>query len=137
MRDWQWVSEVVGVEKVTDGDTFWLRLDVGFRQQQLTEVRLLGFDTPELYRPKSDLERDKAREAKGTVETWFDDLLPLDSVSVWVRTEKDPDSFGRWLGEVFALNAEGEQVSHLGEFLVSLDLASRWPTRWRDQFDVT
>lgn len=135
MIDFDWAFEVIGVYKVTDGDTFWLHLDVGFRQQQLTEIRLLDFDTPELYRPKSDFEREKAREAKAMVEEWFEHVLAQEDSEVWVRTEKDPDSFGRWLGEVVVFDSSG-MIAHLGESLRGVDLASRWPTRWREEFDT-
>lgn len=131
-----WQFKVVGVEKITDGDTYWLRLDVGFRQTQLTHLRLLDYDTPELFRPQSDYERGEARRAKEVVEEWF--LFINDpSTTVVVRTENDPDSFGRWLGEFTAHKEDGELHvnGHLGRHLSNLMLASEWPLRWREVFD--
>lgn len=127
-----WVFQVVGVEKVTDGDTFWLRLDVGFRQTQLTHLRLMDYDTPELYRPQSDFERDEARRARNFVIHWLDAYMDQ---GIRARTEKDPDAFGRWLVTLDVPHEDGV-TSHLGQELQDLGLASLWPTRWREEFDA-
>lgn len=123
----EYVYRLDRVERVVDGDTYWLHLDVGFRQTQLTHVRLDGFDTPELFRPENDHEAAKAREAREFVVAWLGEDGP-----VYVHTRKDPDSFGRWLGVVFRDGPDDTWVS-MGEQLAAQGLASVWPTRWREE----
>ncbi len=116
------VTEIV---KITDGDTYWLRVDVGFRQSMLVHTRLNEWDTPEIYRGSS-YERERGKVARDFAEHWmrssFDDLH--------IQTYKDPDSFGRWLADVFIPSG-----ASLGKVLGELDLATQWPTRWRDVYD--
>lgn len=126
MTDREYVYRVESVEKVTDGDTFWLHLDVGFRQTQLTHIRLAGFDCPE-RNSGSAYEKERARDA---TEMAF---IVLTGWPIWVRTEKDPDNFGRWLGHIWAERLDGDVL--LGDTLRQSNLASVWPTRWRDEFD--
>ena len=127
----QYVYKITEVVKVTDGDTFWLRCDVGFRQNILINVRLYGYDCPEL-RKGSEFEKQKAIEAR-TVATEF--FKSSNNERPWIRTEKDPDSFGRWLGEIWWEMPNGS-ASHLGDWLHGMELATVWPTRWRDVYDV-
>lgn len=129
-----YMFRVTKVEKVTDGDTYWLRVDVGFRQEVLVNIRLLGYDTPEKYQGGA-FEKSEAQRAASEARAWLDSRMHLAGASVWVRTEKDPDNFGRWLGDVW-VESDGDQwpEEHLGAALRSLDLASIWPERWREEF---
>lgn len=123
----QYIFKIIEVVKVTDGDTYWLRVDVGFRQQNLINVRLFGYDCPEAQRG-SEREKQKAIEAKAAATDFFRSAMsPL-----WIATFKDPDSFGRWLGDIW----QEMSGTHLGNYLVSLSLASVWPTRWREEYDA-
>jgi endonuclease YncB( thermonuclease family) len=130
MTDRQYVYRITEVVKVTDGDTYWLKVDVGFRMEALINVRLLGFDCPE--RNKGS-EFERARGKVATTLTWS--WLSTREVTYWVRTEKDPDDFGRWLGEIWF--EDGTTTVHLGDHLRNYRLASVWPTRWRDEFERT
>jgi endonuclease YncB( thermonuclease family) len=124
----EYVYRVKEVVKVTDGDTYWFQVDVGFRQTMLVNVRLNNYDTPEKYRG-SDFEKSMAASATDEAVNFFDN-----SERLWVQTEKDPDSFGRWLGTVWSENSSGDRT-YLGEVLQNKNLASTWPTRWREEFD--
>ncbi len=126
----QYLYRVESVEKITDGDTYWLHVDVGFRVHLLMHCRLFGFDTPEMN-SKSDFERSEARLAQSYVRAWF--AQHLIEHRVWVQTAKDPDSFGRWLGEIWY--DEGIGQNGLGPELVGQKLATAWPVRWRDIYD--
>ena len=117
---------LVRVEKVTDGDTFWLHVDVGFRTTVLAHCRLAEVDTPELFRPKSEAELDAARRARDVVADWL-----AEADGVVVATEPDPDSFGRWLARL----TDAGGVS-LADVLLDAELATRWPTRWREVYDA-
>jgi endonuclease YncB( thermonuclease family) len=130
----RYVYTVDRIEKVTDGDTYWLHLDVGFRQTMLAHLRLYGWDTPEINRG-TVFEKSEARRA-GAVAALFLTTALAGEETVWVRTERDPDNFGRWLGEVWAEAPDGA-VTTLGDLLHEARLASAWPTRWREEFDTT
>lgn len=71
-----------------DGDTVWLRVDLGFRISVDLDFRLYGIDTPERGQPGY-------REA-----TMFNmDHAPAGSSLVAV-TRPDPEKYGRWLAEL-------------------------------------
>lgn len=123
------VTEVV---KVTDGDTYWLRLDVGFRQSILIDCRLDGWDAPEMNKG-SDYERQQAQVARQVASDWLTAAL---GVGLWIHTEKDPDDFGRWLGDLWTEDAAGTE-NGLGQTLAAQQLASAWPKRWHEVYDTT
>ncbi len=128
---------IVEVVKVTDADTFWLQLDVGFRQTLLVNIRLHGYDAPERNRGSAH-EKAEAIRATSLATEFLAPSVPRPGASLWVRTEKDPDDFGRWLGDIW-LESDGDQwpERHLGAELRSHGLASLWPTRWRDEYGTT
>lgn len=132
-----YVYRVKAVEKVTDGDTYWLHLDVGFRNTLLAHLRLNGYDTPELNRG-SAYEKEQGAIATEFVADWFTSRLAQFGSRVWVRTEKDPDNFGRWLATVWS-EEEGEPNSDLGHALMANSLAVESPggkVKWRDYYDT-
>jgi endonuclease YncB( thermonuclease family) len=126
-----YVYRVVAVEKVSDGDTYWLRLDVGFRQQILIDCRLDGYDCPEITKG-SAFEKAEAKRARMYSAAWLASLPAYDD-GLWIRTEKDPDSFGRWLGDLWYEGDNGQY--HLGRALAGAQLATEWPTRWHEVYD--
>ena len=119
-----YVYRVKAIEKVTDGDTYWLHLDVGFRQSQLTHLRLNGWDCPEMNRGTT-FEKAEAIRARDVAADFL-----WDDSEIWCRTYKDPDNFGRWLCDLWT------DFIDLGTYLSNEDLATRWPTRWRDTYDT-
>lgn len=128
----EYVYPVTKVERIVDGDTYWLHLDVGFRQTQLTCIRLFGYDTPE--KVGGDLaERAAAVMATSESVRWFNHALDDPLTTVWVETKPDPDVFGRWLGEIYSEDRDGE-VDFLGRWLFGNRLATEWPTRWREAY---
>lgn len=126
----QYVYRISQVVRVSDGDTYHLKVDAGFHHEVFITCRLLGYDCPERTRG-SDFEKAEAVRASAEARFWFDDSAS-DS-PVWIRTEKDPDSFGRWLGNIWVGDDEADS---LGAFLYEQGLASVWPTRWRDAWDT-
>jgi endonuclease YncB( thermonuclease family) len=123
------VYQVADVLRIVDGDTFWLYCSVGFHETVLVDVRLLGFDCPE---KNSGDDYEKQQAAKATAVTV--EFLTTAPGVLWVRTEKDPDSFGRWLGEVWREADDGTRTL-LGDVLRAEGLASIWPTRWHEEFE--
>jgi endonuclease YncB( thermonuclease family) len=75
-----------------DGDTYDFLVDVSFNQYAYQVIRLADIDTPETNRKES-------REA-GLAALWFvRELMPVGS-RVALHTQKDPDSFGRFIAHI-------------------------------------
>lgn len=55
------------VERVVDGDTIRVRADIWIDQSISVLVRVADIDAPEIFRPKCQTEKLKAREAKAFV----------------------------------------------------------------------
>jgi len=92
------------VEKIVDGDSVWLKADVGFRVTFKDNFRLLRIDTPEL-RTKDVEEKARAYAAKDRLA----ELIPVGS-SVVIRTSKS-GKYGRWLAEVYVDDSYGDLVN--------------------------
>lgn len=126
-----YIYRITDVVKVVDGDSYWVRCDVGFRQNILINVRLIGpeagVDCPERNRG-SEYEKQQAIAARAFAVGF----LATDR-TLWIRTEKDPDNFGRWLGDIWFEDSTGEH--HLADALIHIELATIWPIRWRDIYD--
>lgn len=104
------------VERVVDGDTIWLNIDLGFSCWTRQKVRLRGIDCPEL-------DTKKGQEAKEFVEAR---LKEVDFVLV--KTHKS-DKYERYLTDVFYLAGEEnpqrvlEEGIFLNQELLDLGLA--------------
>ena len=84
------------VERVVDGDTVDISLDLGFETYRKLRVRLNGINTPELHDPDKDV-RAKAVAAM----TFLADALPR-GLEVRVVTIKDrTEKYGRYLADIF------------------------------------
>ena len=85
------------VERVVDGDTIDVTLDLGFSVSYKSRVRLFGIDTPE------SRTRNKDEKARGKLSTAFLSKAIEIADQVVIRTElKDSrGKFGRVLGEIF------------------------------------
>ena len=75
------------VEKVVDGDTIDIAIDLGFSLHYKTRVRLAGIDTAE---KNTELGKKTKAYVKQTLEGYV----------MRIQTTK-PDKYGRILGEVF------------------------------------
>lgn len=97
--------------RVIDGDTMEFVLDLGFGLRKKLQIRLLDVDTHEIH-------GDKAQEAlkeKKFVINWFDQYyLEDERYPYLVCTIKEPDSFGRYLGDIW----DRRQVSHLNSVIL-------------------
>ena len=108
------------VDRVLDGDTVDVELDLGMRLELRVRVRLWGLNTAE---------RERGREATA----WLRTQLPV-GADVIVRTELDRgDKYGRLLGVLWTPQRAGDHLPQrpswagsLNEQLVELGLASPW-----------
>ncbi|MCD4779252.1 MAG: thermonuclease family protein [Candidatus Omnitrophica bacterium] len=103
---WKLYTYVATVQRVVDGDTVMLNIDMGFDSWIQEKVRLRAIDTPEIDNPLGRL-------AKHYVE---DQLKKVKFVVC--KTHKE-DKFGRFLADIFYLPGESDPrvVAREGNFL--------------------
>lgn len=86
---------VKSVDRVVDGDTVDITIDLGFGLLKKERVRVAGVDTPE-KRTRNAKEKLLGYDATSFAERWFEH-----NEDIVVRTEKD-GKYGRMLGWFFA-----------------------------------
>jgi|TARA_R110002020_G_scaffold474674_2_gene706710 endonuclease YncB( thermonuclease family) len=102
------------IERVVDGDTIDVTLDLGFDLHMQARIRFAGINAPE-SRTRDLVEKQKGLEAKRFVEDWIGNCETL-----IVQTQLDKKGkFGRILGNI--LNHEG---ACLNDEMVSLGHAT-------------
>ncbi len=85
------------VDRVVDGDTIDLIIDLGFKITTHQRIRLAGINTPEIYSVKMDSEEyQKGMAAKLFVEK----RLAANNNEVIVETTKLTGKFGRYIGTI-------------------------------------
>ncbi len=98
------------VERVVDGDTCAVLLDLGDRTYRMRRIRILGYDAPELF---SGTDREAGARAKAALEA----IMPIAS-RVYIRTQLDRVSFDRLLGTVYVAGADGA-LHDVAELMIS------------------
>lgn len=105
------------LDRVIDGDTVDLTVDLGFSVFHRVRVRVLGVDTPERG-------EDGWAEATQFVKDWF----WSHSAVLFVQTVKDKDKYGRILANISAepvvARAGGPVRDTLSQALLDAGLAS-------------
>ncbi len=76
--------------RVIDGDSYEMRIDLGYRVEGRFHIRVRGLDTPELDTPEG-------REAKVLAER----ILTAYPDRIVVQSYKDRQSFARWIADVY------------------------------------
>ena len=85
------------VEKVVDGDTFDVVIDLGFKITTNQRIRMSGINTPETYNVKKDSEEYQ----KGmTSKMYMEQRLAANNYEIELETEKTTEKYGRYLGKV-------------------------------------
>lgn len=83
--------------RVIDGDTIEVMIDLGFGIYKKEKVRLADIDTPEIFRPSCDAEKEHGFEAKRFVQSkiteWNSDLRLI--------TKKESGKYGRYIAYVY------------------------------------
>lgn len=92
------------VVRVVDGDTIDVILDLGFNMSCKQRLRMLGYDAPETYRPKTLLERVRGEKATSYLNELIGDK------EVIVETSKS-GKYGRYLANVYLPNDMEESVN--------------------------
>jgi endonuclease YncB( thermonuclease family) len=87
------------IKRIVDGDTVQLDLDMGFRIHKLgLMVRLMNFDAPELFKPKSEEERIAAQICTDKLSSVVSEVDPNDKNQSLILESKRLDIYNRALG---------------------------------------
>ncbi|NQU51782.1 MAG: thermonuclease family protein [Bacteroidetes bacterium] len=104
------------VERVVDGDTIDVVIDLGFKITTNQRIRLQGINAPETYNVKKDSEEyKKGMVAKQYVIQRVEDN---DGEAV-VQTDKDVGKYGRYIGIIWL----ADSTTSLNDELVEKGLA--------------
>lgn len=91
------------VERVVDGDTLEVTIDLGFKITTVQRLRLAGINTPETYNVKKDSEEyQKGMLSKNYVEK----RISENNNMILIETEKVPEKYGRYVTNVWLENPE-------------------------------
>ena len=90
------------VHHVYDGDTVTLNLPDANKPGELTRVRLVGIDAPEIKE-----KQEGAQESKALVKQ----LCDKKDVEVEVDTREETDKYGRMIGRIFVTKKNGKRVN--------------------------
>ena len=103
--------------RVVDGDSVFLDIDLGFCVHINLDCRLRGINTPEITKRAT-------RVAGLASKTELERLFTLGPV-VTIRSEKAPsqEKYGRWLVDIFILDAAGAVVVHCNQHLIDKGFA--------------
>ena len=93
------------IDRVVDGDTVDVIIDLGFKIFHKARVRMYGIDTPE------SRTRDLDEKARGILSKSFLQDALVQSNKVIIKTQKDAKGkFGRVLGELYVNNININQL---------------------------
>ena len=116
------------VVKITDGDTFDLDVDLGFKMKYGIRVRLVGLICG-IHRQDLGVDawekRGSTKELGDKAESFVRKRMKIgDTVRVQTKPGQKVDGFRRWLAVVF-INIDGEWLS-IGDILLEQGLARVW-----------
>ena len=97
---------VKSIDRVVDGDTVDISIDLGFDLTKKERVRLAGIDTPE-PRTKDTKEKELGYEAKEFLEIHL-----MKASKLTVKTEKD-GKYGRMLGWLYKTEEDEVSINEL------------------------
>ena len=86
------------VERVVDGDTFDVVIDLGFKITTNQRIRMAKINTPETYNVKKDSEEYQ----KGMLSKQFmEHRLAANNFDIELETEKVTEKYGRYIGTIW------------------------------------
>lgn len=105
------------VNRVIDGDTIEVSIDLGFYIRWITPVRLYGINAAETN------STDPAERAMAVLaKKWL--TKQVDGKKVRLQSVKPKDKYGRYLAEVWLTS--GMQTRSVNDQMVKLELAKPW-----------
>lgn len=111
------------VNKVVDGDTVDITIDLGFGLFKEVKARLWGLNAPEIFHPKDEEELMRGFQAKAYIEQWLKNNAPNGDIFIRSHNGKElrQEKYGRWLIEIYATSAKDAVA--LNDMLVKEHLA--------------
>jgi endonuclease YncB( thermonuclease family) len=98
--------------RVIDGDTYHLRLDLGFHVRMDIPCRLRGVDTPELT-------TEAGKAVRAVLVDW---LRPgpdaLTSTAMLIQSYRDRQSFARWIVDAWVPDADSGEWQSLAARII-------------------
>ena len=104
------------VERVVDGDTIDVVIDLGFKITTNQRIRLANINTPETYNVKRDSEEYKKGLAS---KNHVIQRLAANNYAIKIETDKDTGKYGRYIGMIWLADSE----TSLNDELVEKGLA--------------
>lgn len=91
------------VDRVVDGDTIDVVIDLGFKITTHQRIRMLGINTPETYNVKKESEEFK----KGLIAKQYTERrLAENKNEIKLDTEKTTEKYGRYLGTIWLADSQ-------------------------------
>ena len=104
------------VERIVDGDTIDVVIDLGFKITTFQRIRLANINTPETYIVKKDSEVFK----KGIISRLFvEQRIAANNNEIELQTEKVTEKYGRYIGTIWL----ADSTTSLNDELVEKGLA--------------
>jgi len=91
------------VERVVDGDTLDVVIDLGFKITTNQRIRLAGINTPETFTVKKGSEEYKKGVA---ARQYVEQRLADNNNQILIETDKYTGKFGRYIGTIYLENTE-------------------------------
>ena len=105
----------ITVDRVVDGDTVDVFVDLGFNVKIKERFRLYGIDAPE------SRTRDLSEKERGIIATKFLELQLGNLTDLRIVTHKDrKGKFGRWLGVLWGHDVATGSDININEFMVTM-----------------
>ncbi len=86
------------IDRVVDGDTFDIVIDLGFKITTHQRIRLQGIDTPETYSVKKDSEEYKKGMA---AKNFAVQRIEANNFEALIETQKTTGKYGRYIATVW------------------------------------
>lgn len=102
-----YIYKVVEAIKIIDGDTYIFRVDLGFRAFIVLNIRLHGWNCPELKTVEGKM-------AQSIIENWIHN-----TEEIVIQSYKDQRSFERWVCDVWL------DGNSLGELIGQANLGNK------------
>jgi micrococcal nuclease len=106
------------VDRIVDGDTIDITIDLGFKITTHQRIRMSGINTPETYNVKKDSEEYKNGLA---AKQFVEHRIAENNFEAIVETEKDTGKYGRYIGTLWLADNE----TSLNDELVENGFAKR------------
>lgn len=86
------------VERIVDGDTIDIVVDLGFKITTNQRIRMARINTPETFNVK----KDSAEYQKGlAAKHYLEQRIAAHNYEIKLETEKDTEKYGRYIGTIW------------------------------------